>query len=104
VTLVEVAGPWLEVTLSANHLDLGARPLDARVWLDGTLVVETRLATSEPVTRQLRIPSGRSRVVLDTWASRAVRPRDFGVADARELGIMVAWRFLENSSRGPTGR
>ena len=33
--------------------------------------------------------------MLETWVSRVVHPRDFGVADDRELGLFVHWDFVD---------
>jgi hypothetical protein len=38
--------------------------------------------------------------MLDTWVSRALRPRDFGLNDDRELGLIVDWQFLDALPRG----
>jgi hypothetical protein len=83
----------MDVSVAVNHLDLDAHPVHAKVWLDGALVTDTRLTSAEPVTTQVSLPRGGRRVVLETWASRAVNPRELGVPDDRELGLLVRWSF-----------
>jgi hypothetical protein len=46
------------------------------------------------VTRYFRVPDGDKRVVVETWVSRTLRPRDFGVPDDRELGLLVDTKFV----------
>jgi len=57
------------------------------------------LRSTDPVIEFVRLPEGVSRVVLETWVSRVVRPRDFGLDDPRTLGLMVAWAFVDAPSR-----
>ena len=86
---------WLQVTFFVQHLDLPKRPVDVKVWANHQLLAETRLTAIEPVTRYFKVPDGDKRVVLETWVSRSLRPRDFGVADDRELGLLVDWKFVD---------
>ena len=77
-----------------NHIDIGARPVDMKAWVDGHLVVDTRLASTAPVTKYVRVPDGETRVLVETRVSRVIKPSDFGVPDDRELGLLVKWRFM----------
>jgi hypothetical protein len=86
---------WLQVTVWVQHIDLPKKPVDVKVWADRQLIVRTQLSTIEPVTRYFKVPDGDRRVVLETWVSRTLRPRDFGVPDDRELGLLVDWKFLD---------
>jgi len=86
---------WLQVTFFVQHLDLPKQPVDVKVWANHELLAKTRLTAIEPVTRYFKVPDGDKRVVLETSVSRAVRPRDFGVADDRELGLLVDWKFVD---------
>jgi hypothetical protein len=91
---IEAPTRWMSLSVGVNHLDIQSRPVDAKVWLDGRLVIDERIESIAPITKNFEIPAGEKRVVLETWVSRVVHPRDFGVADARELGLLVQWNFL----------
>jgi hypothetical protein len=86
---------WLQVTFLVQHIDLPQKPVDVKVWANRQLIAQTRLATIEPVTRYFRVPDGDKRVALETWVSRTLLPRDFGVPDDRELGLLVDWKFVD---------
>ena len=94
--LLPASTPWLEVTVRVNHADVEAQPVDAKVWLDGRLVLDTVLDSTLPVTQRIPADSGQQ-VLLETWVSRVVTPRDFGVADDRELGLIVKWAFVDRT-------
>jgi hypothetical protein len=72
-----------------------------RVWRDGEEVLAASLATNAAVTRRIRVPAGHSRIVLETWVDRSVRPADFGSPDSRELGLMVRWGFADGPDSVP---
>ncbi len=76
------------------------RPVDVKVWRDRQLVVEERLTSTAPVTKYISVPDGDRRLLLETWVSRVIRPRDVGVADDRELGLLVKWDFLDAPPAG----
>jgi hypothetical protein len=95
VAVIDAPTRTLEVSVSANHRDLAEHPVEARVWCDGKLVIEARLTDSSPVVQRVRLPDGEARVLIETRASRTVRPSDFGLPDERTLGVMVRWRFDE---------
>jgi hypothetical protein len=85
------------ISVSVNHHDVGTNPVDVKVWVDGDAVLRTTLRDTAAVTKHVTLPHGENRTVIDTWVSRVVRPADLGVADARELGLMVGWSFLPES-------
>jgi hypothetical protein len=95
VTVVDAPGPWMKLTVSVNHPDVAQKPVDVRVWRDGEEVISASLNDSRPVTEYVRVPEGHPRIVLETWVNRVLRPADFGVPDARELGLMVQWEFVD---------
>jgi hypothetical protein len=98
---------WMALTASVDHLAIGSpggaprpshsptRPVDAKVWSDGTLIVDERLTTTAPVTRLVEVPADEKWVLIETWVSRTIDPRDLGIADDRELGLLVSWTFLD---------
>jgi len=95
--LIPASTRWLELTLGVNHADIDTEPVKAKVWLDGRVVLDTVLRSTTPVTQPISISADRRQVLLETWVSRVVRPRDFGVADDRELGLLVKWAFLDRA-------
>jgi hypothetical protein len=90
----------MRLTVSINHSDLSRKPVDVRVWCNDRVVLEKTLQTPDPVTEFVRMPDGEDRVVLETWVSRVMRPRDFGGSDPRDLGLMVQWDFVDAPSAG----
>lgn len=94
VAVIEAPRPWMRLTVGVNHLDIAENPVEARVWCNGRRVLDTRLTTVVPVVRYVRMPN-RPRVTLESSVSRVIRPADFGVPDARELGLLVQWAFVD---------
>lgn len=86
---------WLQVKIWVERLNLARKPVGVRVWTDRHLIVRAQLSSVDPVTRYFKVPDGHSRVMLETWVSRTLRPRAFGVDDDRELGLIVDWHFLD---------
>jgi hypothetical protein len=64
--------------------------LAAEIWLSGSAWL------------RLFALSAFTPVLLETWVSRVIRPRDIGVADDRELGLLVRWEFLDVLPAGVT--
>jgi hypothetical protein len=95
VAVVDANRPWMKLTVSVNHVDIARRPVDVRIWRDREEVLAATLHNHDPITEYVSVPNGHSRVVLETWVNRVVRPADFGVPDARELGLMVRWEFVD---------
>ena len=91
---------WMRLTVSINHSDLSRKPVDVRVWCNDRVVLQRTLQTPDPVTEFVRMPDGEDRVVLETWVSRVMRPRDVGGSDPRDLGLMVQWEFVDAPSTG----
>jgi hypothetical protein len=85
---------WLRVKIWTDRLNYVRQPVDAKVWTDRHLIVNTRLASVEPITRYFKVPDGKQRVMVETWVSHTRRPSETGLNDARELGLMVEWEFV----------
>jgi hypothetical protein len=94
VAVINASGRWIALTVWVNHLDIATRPVDTKAWVDGHLVVDTRLETTAPVTKYWRIPDGEKWVRVETRVGRVIKPSDFGAPDDRELGLLVQWRFM----------
>jgi hypothetical protein len=95
VAVVDATRPWMKLTVSVNHADIARRPVEVRIWRDAEEVLTATLVSTDPITEYVPVPEGHSRVVLETWVNRVVRPADFGVPDSRELGLMVRWDFAD---------
>jgi hypothetical protein len=95
VAVIPVPKPWLKLTVQVNHADLATKPVQAKVWLDGVLVLDEQQTRIAPVTEYVRVPDGDARVALDFWCSRVFRPSDVGLNDPRELGLQVEWEFVD---------
>lgn len=94
VAVIPVEGTTLTLDAWINHPDAAERPVELRVWIDGTLVVDRSLHNASHLVRDVRMPAGDARVVVRTWVSRTWRPADFGSEDTRELGAALAdWTF-----------
>jgi hypothetical protein len=107
VAVVEAPTRWIELTVSVDHLPLTqandgrssapvpTRPVTARVWCNGEIVVDERLTSTAPVVKRVHLMEGPTHVMLESRVDRVLRPRDFGVADDRELGLLIGWRFVD---------
>jgi uncharacterized membrane protein len=93
--VLDASGSWMALSVGAHYPPFESRPVDVKVWIDGKRILTARLDTTQPITENIRIPDGRRRVLLETWVSRVLRPRDFGIADDRELGLLVKWAFTD---------
>jgi MFS family permease len=96
VTVVPVSGRWLSLELIINHPDAYKSPVDIKVWVDGRPVLSQPVTSSYPITARIELSPRASRVLIETWVSRTVRPSDFGGDDHRTLGMAIAWRFAES--------
>jgi hypothetical protein len=95
VAVVPVTKPRLKIQVSVDHRDLVADPVHARIWVHNSLVVDVRLSTPAPVVRHVAIPRGAKWIAIESAANRVLKPADFGVADARELGLLLKWEFVD---------
>jgi hypothetical protein len=93
--VLEAPTRLVELSVGVNHLDIEQRPVEAKVWIDGSLVLDTPLTSNAMTTRVVPLPDGETRVLLETWVNRTLTPRDVGLDDDRELGLIVSWRFLD---------
>jgi hypothetical protein len=84
---------WMEVTVRVNHPDLERKPVDVKVWVDGTLMLRTRLRNRDPVTRYVAVPFD-TQIMIETWVSR-LHAADPNVNDRRERGLLVRWNFVD---------
>jgi hypothetical protein len=95
VAVVPLTDRWIEVTAWTHHPDVRERPVELKVWIDGTPLIDSRREGGAPITGTVRIPERQLRVLIETWVDRTWRPSDHGEADTRELGPGVRWRFID---------
>jgi hypothetical protein len=93
--VLEAPTSWLALRLWVNHRDVGANPVDVKVWRDGVRVVNTTLTTNDPITQFIHIPGGPRRILLETLVSRIVAPVKSDIEDRREFGLQVNWTFVD---------
>jgi hypothetical protein len=93
--VIDARSRQMEVSVAVNHQDIQDHPVDAKVWIDGSLALDTRLTDTSWRTFPVRVPDGERRVILETWVSRVLNPFEFGVMDGRQLGLLVRWRFSD---------
>lgn len=95
VAVVAAPRPWMALTYGVNHVDIEKHPVDVKIWRDDVLVVQRRLTGVQFFTIYTCLPKRNHRVMIETWVSRTLHPRDFGVPDDRELGLMLHWDFVD---------
>ena len=49
--LVDAPARWMTISAWVTHADVSRKPVDVKVWFEGRLVIDTRLTSTEPVTR-----------------------------------------------------
>ena len=103
VAVVQPRTEWVAVTVSADHRAVPGssmagsstpapvRPSDVKVWCDGTLVVDTTLTTTAPLTTYVRGHERGKWLLLESQAGRLVPLQQLGIDDRREIGIQLTW-------------
>jgi hypothetical protein len=107
VAVLEAPTPWMALTVSVDYRRIGSaaasahrshvptRAVEVKVWRDGQLVLDRLLSDTAPVTAYIPVTGVERWVMLETDVSRLLRPADFGIADDRELGMIVKWTFVD---------
>jgi hypothetical protein len=107
VAVFEAPTRWMAVTVSVDYRRIGSaaasahashaptRPVEVKVWRDGQLVLDRLLSDTAPVTAYIPVTGVERWVMLETCVSRLLRPADIGIADDRELGMIVKWTFVD---------
>jgi hypothetical protein len=106
VAVVPASSRWMMLTVSVDHRALVSpdgqrpashaptRPSDVKVWCNGELVLDRQFTTTAPVSTYVQVSEPGRWMLIETWASRVVRPKEFGVPDERELGLLIDWTFV----------
>ena len=91
VAVVSNDAPWMILTARAQHPDLGEQPVQARVEVNGRLVLDRTLHADVPITRAIHTGPA-DRAVIETWVDRTWRPA--GVPPRHpDVGLALSWRF-----------
>jgi len=93
VTVIDARTPHLLLTVTPNPT-ANRRPLALRVDVDRRPVIDGEIQGTQPIVRYVKLPMGEPRVMIEARAGRTYRPADAGLTDARDLGVMLRWRFL----------
>jgi hypothetical protein len=93
--LVDARGPVMTISVQAPHPDIDSHPVDVVVWSEGRKIINRRLETPDATSATVTLPPGLKTTLVDVKVSRIVRPRDFGFADDREVGVLMKWDFSE---------
>ena len=82
--VLDLPRPLMSVTIAANPLALSNGPVDVKIWLDRVQSVKTTLRDSSPVTQDVPVPGGHTRILLEVETS-----------SERDDGVTVTWEFIE---------
>jgi hypothetical protein len=93
VAVIDAPTPHLLLTITPNPL-AARRPLGVRVEVNRRTAIDQEVRSTQPIVKYVKLPAGEPRVMIETHASPTFRPADAGLADTRELGLMLQWRFL----------
>jgi hypothetical protein len=93
VAVIDAPTPHLLLTITPNPLAV-RRPLSVRVDVDRRAAIDEEVRSTQPIVKYVKLQTGEPRVMLEARASRTFKPADAGLADTRELGLMLQWRFL----------
>jgi hypothetical protein len=103
VWVFQAPGEWIALTVSADYRaftgsrfaggsgEVLTRPSDVRLWCNGQRLFETRLTTSAPVTKYVRVPDGHRWAFVESSVNGGVPARDLGVDDDWEVGVLLDW-------------
>jgi hypothetical protein len=89
LAVVRVQGKVLKFVAWIDHPDGDERPVQAKVWSDGSLVFDGEIRRSAPLMIDIAATPGRTHMVLETEIDRLWAPRDYGMRDPRALGLSI---------------
>jgi hypothetical protein len=98
VSVIASRAPWMILTVKAQHPDLLARPVRARVQVNGRNVVDRALHTDAPIVQVINIGPA-DRAIIETRVDRTWRPT--GADDSRpDVGLSLSWTFVTDRPAG----
>jgi hypothetical protein len=92
-------GPYLVIRASAQHPDIGQRPVQLTVSTPCATLLNVQLKSTDPITIGLQVPTGQPMVHWSVKVSRTFQPSDFGAEDQRHLGATVSEEFTASAER-----
>lgn len=84
-----VKGKVLKLAAWIDHPDGDDKPVHVRLWADSRLVFDGDVKRSAAVFLDIPATPGRAHMVIESEVSRLWRPKDFGSADSRVLGLSI---------------
>jgi hypothetical protein len=93
VAVVPAPTRVVKLTVWTTRADVAANPVQARVWHENRVVIDTVLRDQRPVTTYVVVDRDPRWLMVRTYFDRVVPP------NARELGLAVQWTFIEPDSR-----
>jgi len=98
VSVVANRSPWMVLTVRAQHPDLLARPVHARVTVNGRTVVDRALHTDAPIVQAIGTGTA-ERDIIESGVDRTWRPA--GAPDnSRDVGLSLSWTFVAEPPAG----
>jgi len=98
VAVVRNDGPWMILTVRAEHPDVRDRPVHAVVEVNGRTVVDASLETDDPVIHAIETGSA-SRAIVETRVDRTWRPPGTP-ARHPDVGLSLSWSFAHVRPQG----
>jgi len=97
VSVVPNDGPYMILTIRAEHPDIERQPVHAIVAVNGQTVFDRAIRTSDPVVRLVN--TGRaSRAILETRVDRTWKRVD--APSQPEIGLSISWHFAGEAPPG----
>jgi hypothetical protein len=94
LAVLDVASPWLSISVRPDVNAANGQPIDVRVWADGDTVLKAQLQNDNPLTAIVRLPAGVKRVLLESAARPHDSHRPLFVRDDEAL-YFIKWEFLD---------
>ncbi|PYR17084.1 MAG: hypothetical protein DMF98_27430 [Acidobacteria bacterium] len=89
VTVVAAPTRVVKLTVWTNRQDIATHPVQARVWHENHVVIDTVLHDHQPVTAYVVVDREPRWLMVRTYFDRVVPP------NALELGLAVQWTFVD---------
>jgi hypothetical protein len=86
------AGRILHLRVWTDDPSAASDPVAAKVWIDGRVILDTRLSYGMPVAMRLPMLVDQEKLLIRTWVARTWRQQPDGEAP-RDVGLAVDWTF-----------
>jgi hypothetical protein len=96
VAVIPIEKPWLRITVWTDRPDLALHPLHATVMVAGHAIIDEDVGDTTPLVREVRVPDGQKRVLIETRASPARRPAPDALdGEMQDRRLAIAWTFID---------